>query len=192
MLENFKPYEKKNWKNAPDKGTPLSADNLDYMDSGIKENSDAIKEIKESISEKIENDSSKIPNMRVAYQLQEKILSMGKAIPNELEISGTISYNTSCKINGIQNINCLFSPSIIVSYNEIIEIGKVPENPKNDEYFIGYVSNTDSDDDAYYPIYMVITADGKIIVKLPREEIGIEEGEETESLQFYINTIYLL
>lgn len=192
MLENFKPYEKKNWKNAPDKGTPLSADNLDYMDSGIKENSDAIKEIKGAISEKIENDSSKIPNMSVAYQLQEKMLSMGKAIPNELEVSGTVFYDTSCKINGIQNINCLFSPSIIVSYDEIIEIGKVPENPKNDEYFIGYVSNTDSADDAYYPIYMVITVDGKIIVKLPQEEIEIEEGEKTDSLQFYINTIYLL
>lgn len=51
MLENFTGYEKKNWKNSPDKTTPLSAENLDHMDSGIKMNADAVIELREQAKE---------------------------------------------------------------------------------------------------------------------------------------------
>lgn len=51
MLENFTGYEKKNWKNSPDKTTPLSAENLDHMDSGIKMNADAVIALREQSKE---------------------------------------------------------------------------------------------------------------------------------------------
>lgn len=71
MLDNFKGYIKKGWKNAPDKSTPLSADNLDYMDSGIKNNADAIKEIAGAVSKKLENDSEKIPTMNLLFEVNK-------------------------------------------------------------------------------------------------------------------------
>ena len=71
MLDNFKGYIKKGWKNAPDKSTPLSADNLDYMDSGIKNNADAIKEIAGAISQKLENNSEKIPTMNLLFEVNK-------------------------------------------------------------------------------------------------------------------------
>lgn len=71
MLDNFKGYIKKGWKNAPDKSTPLSADNLDYMDSGIKNNADAIKEIAGAVSQKLENNSEKIPTMNLLFEVNK-------------------------------------------------------------------------------------------------------------------------
>lgn len=71
MLDNFKCYIKKGWKNAPDKSTPLSADNLDYMDSGIKNNADAIKEIAGAVSQKLENNSEKIPTMNLLFEVNK-------------------------------------------------------------------------------------------------------------------------
>ena len=68
MLENFTGYEKKNWKNSPDKTTPLSADNLDYMDSGVKRNADALQEIKNAIADKVENKDDKIPTGKAVVE----------------------------------------------------------------------------------------------------------------------------
>lgn len=68
MLENFTGYEKKNWKNSPDKTTPLSAENLDHMDSGIKRNADAVIELLEQAKEqkKKTDDALSAVNTKIA------------------------------------------------------------------------------------------------------------------------------
>lgn len=68
MLENFTGYEKKNWKNSPDKTTPLSAENLDHMDSGIKMNADAVIELREQAKEqkKKTDDALSAVNTKIA------------------------------------------------------------------------------------------------------------------------------
>ena len=73
MLENFTGYEKKNWKNSPDKTTPLSAENLDYMDSGVKRNADALQEIKNAIADKVENRSDKIPTCKAVVKCVQEM-----------------------------------------------------------------------------------------------------------------------
>lgn len=41
-LTGFLSYSRVNWKQLPDKSTPLSAANLNAMDAGIKNNNDMI------------------------------------------------------------------------------------------------------------------------------------------------------
>lgn len=82
MLENFTGYEKKNWKNSPDKTTPLSAENLDHMDSGIKMNADAVIELREQAKEQKKKTDAALS----AVNTNKNILASATFIsPNRIE-----------------------------------------------------------------------------------------------------------
>ena len=48
-LDSVKEYAAKKWENAPSTATPITAENLNHMEDGIKDNSVAIKTIVESV-----------------------------------------------------------------------------------------------------------------------------------------------
>ena len=50
-LTGFLSYSRVNWKQLPDKSTPLSAANLNVMDAGIKNNNDMISNIRDEITQ---------------------------------------------------------------------------------------------------------------------------------------------
>lgn len=49
-LTGFLSYSRVNWKQLPDKSTPLSAANLNIMDAGIKNNNDMISNLRDNVS----------------------------------------------------------------------------------------------------------------------------------------------
>lgn len=73
MLSDFAKYVKTIWKNKPDTTSPISADNLNHIESGIEANSDAIKAIADAVVSDIVNDPNKIASMAAAYALQQKL-----------------------------------------------------------------------------------------------------------------------
>lgn len=72
-ISNFVAYVKQAWKNKPDTSTPLSAERLSHMESGIKGNSDAIEAIAASVLDNIINDPNKIASMAAVYALRQNL-----------------------------------------------------------------------------------------------------------------------
>jgi hypothetical protein len=50
-LTGFLSYSRVNWKQLPDKSTPLSAANLNAMDAGIKNNNDMISNLRDEVTQ---------------------------------------------------------------------------------------------------------------------------------------------
>lgn len=50
-LTGFLSYSRVNWKQLPDKSTPLSAANLNVMDAGIKNNNDMISNLRDEVTQ---------------------------------------------------------------------------------------------------------------------------------------------
>ena len=50
-LTGFLSYSRVNWKQLPDKSTPLSAANLNAMDAGIKNNNDMISNLRDEVAQ---------------------------------------------------------------------------------------------------------------------------------------------
>ena len=72
-ISNFVAYVKQLWKNKPDTSTPLSAERMLHMESGIKGNSDAIEKLAAAVVSQIVNDPNKIASMAAVYALSQKI-----------------------------------------------------------------------------------------------------------------------
>lgn len=72
-LSKFVEYVKVHavWKNKPDKSTPVNADALMTIESGIKSNNEAISELAAAVVSEIANDPNKIANMAALYAVQQ-------------------------------------------------------------------------------------------------------------------------
>lgn len=72
IIDGFAAYVKQLWKNKPDTSTPLSADRLSHIESGVKGNSDAIEELAAAVVSQIVNDPDKIASMAAVYAVNQK------------------------------------------------------------------------------------------------------------------------
>lgn len=90
-LDSVKEYAAKKWENAPSTATPITAENLNHMEDGIKDNSVAIKTIVESVSDDVSEDANKIASMAALYKTDRKIGS--EELPGgSSDLSGAINW----------------------------------------------------------------------------------------------------
>lgn len=96
-------YTKVGWQNSPNSSTPLTAENLDKMDSGIKKNSDDIEEANNAFSTfktgEFETMTTDISNMKEDNTTNKKDISGLKT-----DVSGAKSSINDLK-NNIDEIN---------------------------------------------------------------------------------------
>lgn len=62
-LTGFLSYSRVNWQQSPSKSTPLSAENLNVMDAGIKNNNDMISNIRDEVTQLNSNIYHNIPRL---------------------------------------------------------------------------------------------------------------------------------
>lgn len=90
-LDSVKEYSAKKWENSPSTATPITAENLNHMEDGIKDNSAAVKAIVESVSDDVSEDANKIASMLALYKTDKKIGS--KALPGGTDdLSGAVNW----------------------------------------------------------------------------------------------------
>lgn len=85
ILSNFTAYVKQVWANRPSLTSPLSATRFNYMEAGIKANSDAIEQIANAVLSNIVNDPNKIASMAVAYSLQEQVNKLNSEMGTKIK-----------------------------------------------------------------------------------------------------------
>lgn len=90
-LDSVKEYSAKKWENAPSTATPITAESLNHMEDGIKDNSAAVKAIVESVSDDVSEDANKIASMAALYKTDRKIGS--EELPGgSSDLSGAINW----------------------------------------------------------------------------------------------------
>ena len=90
-LDSVKEYAAKKWENAPSTATPITAENLNHMEDGIKDNSAAVKAIVESVSDDVSEDANKIASMAALYKTDRKIGS--EELPGgSSDLSGAVNW----------------------------------------------------------------------------------------------------
>lgn len=93
-ISNFVAYIKQAWKNKPDSSTPLSAERLSHMESGIKGNSDAIEAIAAAVVSQIVNDPNKIVSMAALYAVDKNKADKENAVLKNPELQFAIGNET--------------------------------------------------------------------------------------------------
>ena len=108
ILSNFTAYVKQVWANRPSLTSPLSATRFNYMEAGIKANSDAIEQIANAVLSNIVNDPNKIASMAVAYSLQEQVNKLNSDFSTTKNYVPNIQYNDGTTLT-IENVQFKFA-----------------------------------------------------------------------------------
>ena len=67
-------YTRVNWQNSPNTATPLSAENLNKMDAGIKQNADDIKQLQQhTYDAELDSTSTNAPQTKAVYEALQRI-----------------------------------------------------------------------------------------------------------------------
>ena len=67
-------YTRVNWQNSPNTATPLSADNLNKMDAGIKKNADDIEQLQQhTYDAELNSTSTNAPQTKAVYEAMQRI-----------------------------------------------------------------------------------------------------------------------
>lgn len=77
-LSKFVEYIKQAWANRPSATTPISAERLLHMESGIKANNEAIQELATAVVSAIVNDPNKIASMAALYAVNQAVTELNK------------------------------------------------------------------------------------------------------------------
>lgn len=97
-LDSVKEYAAKKWENAPSTATPITAENLNHMEDGIKDNSVAIKTIVESVGDDVSEDPNKIASMVALYKIDKKIGS--ETLPGgTADLSASVNWINERKVD---------------------------------------------------------------------------------------------
>lgn len=84
-------YDRVNWQNQPSTATPINADNLNKMDSGIK----ALEEGKIPKSDIVQtdtiNDPNKVPSTSVTHALGQQVTQLNNKLGNKVGVVETAS-----------------------------------------------------------------------------------------------------
>lgn len=67
-------YTRVNWQNSPNTATPLSAENLNKMDAGIKQNADDIEQLQQhTYDAELNGSSTNAPQTKAVYEAMQRI-----------------------------------------------------------------------------------------------------------------------
>jgi len=100
-ISNFVAYVKQIWKNKPDTSSPLSAERLNHLESGIKGNSDAIEKIAAAVVNQNVNNTNTIPSSAALYS---SIAQVNSDLANRFTASLTTQCNgTTPGIHSYEN-----------------------------------------------------------------------------------------
>lgn len=138
-IKNFVEYAKQTWKNRPDTSTPLSAERMSYMETGIKNVSDAIKAIADAVYDEILNDSNKIASLAALYKVSQGVESNASAIKN-LD-ANKVTSPSSAKVGQAVVVEAVDEKGKPLSYTAADNAGGSADWNVHDENADGYIKN---------------------------------------------------
>lgn len=139
IIKDFVEYVKQTWKNRPDTSTPLSAERMNYMETGIKNISDAIKAIADAVYDEILNDSNKIASLAALYEVSQGVESNASAI-KDLD-ANKVTSPSSAKVGQAVVVEAVDEKGKPLSYTAADNAGGSADWNVHDENADGYIKN---------------------------------------------------
>ena len=100
-LSKFVEYIKQAWANRPSATTPISAERLLHMESGIKANNEAIRELAAAVVSAIVNDPNKIASMAALYAVNQAVTELNSnSVKNNRYVENRTNIGSVALIKG--------------------------------------------------------------------------------------------
>lgn len=125
-IKDFVAYVKQTWANRPSTNSPLSAERLNHIENGIKENSDGIEALAAAVVSQIMNDPDKIASAAALFAVNEVVKQQSSDLAAvETDLSNVHVQIDPLKANYVNDIN----RNIVNKVNIVLWDSKTTDTP---------------------------------------------------------------